>query len=260
MKINSFFPDIVFFAIWPIIAAIVSIYFPVNALSSSLIFFGVPSIYLSVKKPQLMGKGFTFSFFSIPIMIIVDYIAETTHTWNWPLPSSVLPKIFNVVSAEVLVWAFLNFYIVILFYEYFFDRHKTYKNWSKRSVEFLFVTILLFTVFLVLFLFAPDVLKIPFWYLVFGFIFLITPILFQIRLFPIVFLKILKASSYFVYINLVYELTAVTLNWWSFDGGQFIGWISLGNLRFPIEEFVFWIVLFAVSLLSYYERFFDDER
>ena len=60
--------------------------------------------------------------------------------------------------------------------------------------------------------------------------------------------------------NFIYDIAALKLGWWTFPGTEFIGWISIAGVSFPIEEFIFWIILFALGVLSYYEYFDDDEK
>jgi hypothetical protein len=61
------------------------------------------------------------------------------------------------------------------------------------------------------------------------------------------------------YLALMFELTGLELQLWTFPGTHFIGWVDLLGYKFPFEEFFFWFVLSAITILSYYE-FFDDNR
>ena len=70
----------------------------------------------------------------------------------------------------------------------------------------------------------------------------------------------MKVAAYFFYLTLVYELTALTLGWWSFPSSQFIGWVEIAGIRFPFEEFFFWLVLFSAWIVSAYEFSIDDEK
>ena len=58
----------------------------------------------------------------------------------------------------------------------------------------------------------------------------------------------------------MYELTALKLGWWDFPSRDFVGWVSILGTRFPLEEFVFWLCLFAMAILTYYEFFDDDQK
>lgn len=69
------------------------------------------------------------------------------------------------------------------------------------------------------------------------------------------------AAFYFFFFSLVYELTALTLGQWSFPAeNQFIGFVEFLGLRFPLEEFIFWIMLGTSATLVLYEFFNDDRK
>lgn len=253
--------DILAFLLFPLAGVVLSLALPVNALASTLVFFGLPSLYLCVRKPSAIKKALVFASFSLPLMAVVDYVAEITGTWSWPLPDTVFPiKFLGEVSFEVLIWAFLHYFLVVMFYEYFFEHHHIKKLWNKRTVQFVRYHLGIFVGFLVLLFLFPRYLHIPYWYLIFGVVFLVPPVIMEEIKYPRVFLKLLKASVYFVYLNVVYEITALHMGWWSFPSTQFVGWVTLAGVTFPFEEFFFWIVLFTLALLSYYEYFADDEK
>ena len=77
---------------------------------------------------------------------------------------------------------------------------------------------------------------------------------------PTLLPKLLVVGLYFAYLTICYELTALKLGWWVFPGFQYIGMVSILGINFPFEEFFFWILLFAVGILAYYEPFDDDEK
>jgi len=46
-----------------------------------------------------------------------------------------------------------------------------------------------------------------------------------------------------------------------FDLGlEKIGFVEIKNLRFPFEEFVFWILASSAVAASYHELFIDDQK
>ena len=74
---------------------------------------------------------------------------------------------------------------------------------------------------------------------------------------PRLALRFVKTASFFSLVNLAHEFTGVRTGQWRFPG-QFVGNIHLLGVRFPVEEFVFFIVLGATVLLADYEYFVDD--
>lgn len=254
-RINLFF-----FLLWPIIAAWISFNFPINALFSSIIFYGIPAALLSLYRPEYVKKSLFVSFSPLPLLVIVDYIAERTGIWFWPLPDSVFPKLFNYVSIEVLLWGFLHTYVVVLFFQYFFEKTFIKKILTKRSREALFGTSVIFIIFLIALILYPAILNIPYWYIIFGTVGILPIVIFEDLRYPRIFQRLLKTGAYFFYLNFTYEITALKIGWWSFPSKQFIGYISFFEVTFPFEEFFFWLILFTLAILSYYEFFFNRER
>jgi hypothetical protein len=54
-------------------------------------------------------------------------------------------------------------------------------------------------------------------------------------------------------------LTALSLGLWYYPSNQFIGWVDVHGLRFPVEELFGWILLGVAAILSCYE-YLDDYR
>lgn len=251
--------DLALLLIWPIAGSLLSFALKTNAFYSVIIFFGIPSLYLSLREKRHVKKAALFSLFGIPVIIFVDYIAHVAQAWL--IPISVLPfRLFGFVTLEVILWVFLHIYFVIMFYEHFLDKHVTDKLWHPQMKYFLAIVFVLFLAFLGLLFVNPSLLKIPYWYLVVGIFLVLLPVVLEWWGYPRVFLKLLKAAVYFLYITLVYEITALKLGWWSFPGKEFIGWVSFFGVEFPFEEFFFWLVLTALAILSYYEFYDDDEK
>lgn len=252
--------DLAIILIWPIIAALISFTLKVNAFMSIVLFLIIPSVYISIRGRQYIKKAVIFSLISsISIMIIIDYIAHFTRTWI--IPNSIIPfRLFNFVSLEVILWAFFTCFFVIMFYEYFLDKHVTKRLWNKKMKYLFMASIILFAVFLLLFFNLPEALKIPYFYISWGVIVLLIPFLFQLFKYPKTTSKFFLAAAYFFYLHFIYEVTGLRLGWWEFPGKEFIGWISILGTNFPLEELLFWFILLALATLSYYEYFDDDEK
>lgn len=247
--------------VWPVIASWLSFTLSLNAFLSPFIFFGVPALLLSFYKPTRVKQALLASACMLPFMAIIDYVAQNTHTWLWPLPASIIPfKLFGVVSVEVLLWIFLHVYVVILYYQYFYEKKYIFVLWNKRVKELVIATLILFVVFIALVFLVPGLLLIPYWYLVFGIVAIVPVVILEEMRYPLIFLKLLKVAIYFFYLNLAYEFTALKIGWWSFPSRQFLGHISFLGVTMPFEEFFFWLMLLTLAILSYYEYFFNREK
>lgn len=251
--------DKVLILIWPIIAAILSFLFKANFFVSTIIFFGLPAIYLSFKNKNLIKKSAFFAvLFGLPLTIVIDYVLSISNTWF--IPKSVFPvRLFGVVTIDMLLWGFLYLYFIVMYYEYFLE-HKFKDKLYYPNMKYLIIGSfgLLFALLTIIIL-NPALLNVQYFYLKVGLILGIIPIISVLLKFPNLVTKFLKTGAYFFYLSFIYEITAVKLGQWTFPGNSFIGWVTIFGANFPLEELLFWIILCAISVLSYYE-FFDDDR
>ena len=254
MKKREF--DLALLYAYPIIASLITLALKTNVFISIIIFLVVPAIFLSIRQPSHIVKAASFSLIlGTPFIIMIYYIGHVTNAWLMP---SVFPLVFRFVNIEVILWLVFWIYFTVLFYENFFDKHVKVKRWHPHMKYLIMLAFSLFSIFLLFVYSASSLLEsIPYSYLFIGIVVVITPTLLFLFNSPALFVKFLKTQVYFFYFNLIYELNGLALGWWTFPGTEFIGWISLFGLTFPIEELLFWIVIGAMAILSYY-KFFDD--
>lgn len=244
--------------IWPLFAAFLCLSFPINFAASTIVFYVIPSVYLSIKMSGQIVKTSVMSFTGALIWSTFDYIWELTNAWN--LTSIANYKFLDVISIEAPIWSFFWFYFLIICYEYFYEKdgskEKTQPLTYKLLVAGLFGFLLLS--FLVVFLNAD--LRVPYSYLVLGSIVCIVPIILMTKKYPALRKKFFYAGLYFFYATIVYEMIGLYNHYWYFpDVGQFIGKTHLLGFPLPFEEIVLWITLGSIGVLSWYE-FFDDDR
>ncbi len=253
--------DLIIILLWPIVASLLSFAVAANVLVSTLFFFGLPAVYLSYRKRKFIKKITLFSLISsVPIAIIADYVME--HTGGWFLPYSVFGsfRLFGYVTLEQIIWLFLFIYFVAIFYEVFLDRECTPKLYYPGIKYWLIILLSVFGVFLLAYIFKPTLLHINYFYLKLGIIGAVLPLTLILFNFSGLFKKIIKTGMYFSFLSLIYEITALSLGQWTFPAeNQFVGFIQILNFKFPLEEFLFWIVLGSMATVSYYE-FFDEDR
>lgn len=250
--------DIILLILFPIVAVILSLALKANFFTSILLFFGLPSLWLSIRTPSQIKKTFLFSLIlSLPLGIFIDYIA--TLDGSWFVPITIFPfRLFGVVPIEDLIWGFFLIYNIVIFYEHFLDKGK-HELVDTRMKYLIWPLIILMLIFFSLLFTKPELLIIPYAYFWLGTFLFILPTITFISFFPRLLSKYVKTASYFFLLAVLFELTGLQLNQWTFPGQNFIGWVELFGHRFPFEEFFFWFVIGAISVLSYYE-FFDDDR
>ena len=113
--------------------------FKINYFQSLLLFFGIPSLYLSLKSKEKIRKVAPFSFLvSIPIAIIFELVAFGDKAWT--VPYSILHwRLLGIIPLEDYMWMFLVTYTILIFYEHFCNNsfQKQDYSWSGRNMSFL---------------------------------------------------------------------------------------------------------------------------
>lgn len=250
--------DLVFLIVQPVIAAFLSLYFRANYLLTILLFYAVPSLYLTLRTPHKALKCFIFALIAgTPIALLFDWFA--TVDGNWAITQTVFPfKLFGVITLENIPWLVLFAYFIIIFYEHFLDKGK--HNLVDKHLKYLiWPLVILLIVFVVWIYLSPQTLVIPYAYFWLGVVLELLPVVTFLGFFPRLLSKYIKVAVYFFAHSVIYEFTALKLNLWSYPGKNFIGWVDIFSLRFPVEEIFMWFILSSVAIISYFE-FFDDDR
>ncbi len=191
--------DLAVLLAYPIAASLLCLALKAGTFTSILVFFGIPSLYLSFRAKKFISRSLVFSLvIGLPLMFVIDYIAHITRTWLIPF-SIINFRFLGYVTIEVLVWAVLYCYYIVMFYEYFLDRHVSIPKYGKNMRLLVLFVLLLLALFFSVFLISPAYLNIPYFYLVFGLVLVLLPILLVLLNFPRLFSKLLKATAYFFF-------------------------------------------------------------
>jgi hypothetical protein len=248
--------------LWPIVASLLSVALQAQIYLGLFIFFGLPAIYLSWRHPHLIKKSLFFSvIFSVPAAFFLDYVME--YTGGWAIGAMEFPHVWilQYVSLLQIIWLILYVYLVVMYYKVFFDRNHARMLYPRtKNLIILGVAVLGFLT--IAHYFNQELLHIDYFYLKIGLIAVLLPLaVFWVRRRHYVTGKFLKVGAYFFGFTLLYELTALHLGQWNFPAAhQFIGQVTIGGYMFPLEEFLFWILISSISILAYYEYFDDDEK
>ena len=243
----------------PLMAVIVSLGSNANYLVSILLFWGIPALLLTIWAPQRSLKVLLISLSATVFFMALDVIFYATKQWN------VLSTVFNnrllgIVAWEDILYFFLFAYFPIIFWEHFYEKQVHERLWTKRMTRLTYVFVLFLAIVLTAWYWFPTILQIPYFYLVATVLLMVTPLVMELRSRPHFSLKFVKVGLYFAYSATLYELTALYLGLWNYPSIQFLGWIEVRGLRFPIEELFAWILLGAVAVITWYEYFDDDNR
>lgn len=233
--------------------------FQVRPLTSSIFFFILPASYLLYLKPRRIKRILTGSFlFGILFGFVFDFLAIFNKAWSEPVEQLIFKfKILGIVPIDHIIWFFFWTMIILVFYEHFVEHERSDKL-SHNFKYALFPSIIVLLITVLIFTFNENFLRFSYAYLLLG-LAAVSPLLFVVFRYPLLLPKFFKVGLFFIFLFLVYELTAVKLGQWYFPG-EYIGHLKIIGLEFPFEEFLFWILLSSSAVLSYYEWLVDDER
>jgi len=246
----------------PLFSFVIALVFRTNFLLSILLFFGLPSLYLSIRNPRTITKTSIFSFLlSIPATFIFDYLLVRDNAWY--IVSTIFPfRLFQVVVLEQFIFSFLWILFIITIYESFFDRKIPFQKKrliSKSMLIFgLTAVIAVFMLIGVIFI-NPQITIISYSYAFLGTVFFIIPLLLFLWYFPHLFRRFMAITIYFFLFSLLVEFAGLNLNYWIFPGSHYLWTIRYFGVRIPIEEVLFYFVVSTPGILAYYE-YLDDDR
>lgn len=195
------------------------------------------------------------------LAFIFDFLAEFNNAWSWaPDGQLFFPnKILGLIPVDVLIWYAFWITLTVLVYEHFFERDGTSERLSRYYKPLVFVFIGAAFLLMIVYSLMPALIEFKFAYLVIGLVGALPPVIYALRTNPRIIQKSLRTIPFLALVFFVFELTALHLDQWRFPG-EYIGYVQLFHLTFPFEEFLFWILLSPVVVLSYYELFIDDRR
>lgn len=252
--------DVAILALIPIAAFLLTMWMGTNLLITTVLFFGLPALYLSLRNRAIFIKSTIFALiFTLPLSFFVDVLAVLDQSWI--VPHTVFPfKFFGVATVEVFIFSLLWSLFAILFYEHFFDRGKRGDRIDKKMRYLLYLFAFLIGLVAVAYGIDLSLIRVPYFFLVVGLVFVAPPVVVFLYHYPMFLKRFTVVGIYFFFVTILFEITALDAGQWIYPSEHVIGYVELFGYRFPFEEFVFWVGLAAPSILAYYEFFADDRR
>lgn len=238
-----------------IAVALFALLLPPAPLLFTLLGFGLPILYLTVRKPRSALAAIIPAFlFGIILAASFEYVAEINNAWIFPQARYFyLPwHILGIVPADVMVWYFLWVFFIVQYYEFFWDVP------TARMVSPRIIYVVVPGVFVLATLyFLQARIQIPYAYAVLGGLTLFSiGILRGTSSYPVK--KLLRTLPFLVFFFLVMEFVALKVGYWAFTG-QYLYTLHVFGYAIPIEEFIFWIIGGPAIIIAYHELFVDDE-
>jgi len=231
----------------------------VDTFVSVLLYLAVPSIYLCYRRKKNYKKILIASVvLGLVAGMAYDFMAEFNHAYAVHYANDILNfRVIGKTPVGDFLWAFLIPFSIIVHYEHFLDKERVTALSKRFPIGILAGAIVFFSAVAYL-VFFPTSRSWPYAFMIVG-------LLSAVPLFALLFErrqiveKILLSSVFFFVLNLVFEVSALTLKQWSFPG-EYIGWMYFAGVSFPAEEFFLWIIPSSAVFVLCYEVLFDDNK
>ena len=119
--------DFIVVLVMVVLAIPISFAIDAKFLTSTFLFFGIPSLYLLFRQKRQLKRIITGSIlFGIFYGFLLDYVAEFNNAWAWASDEQLIfpYKIFGVVNIDVMIWFFFWVFFLIIFYEHFLEHDR----------------------------------------------------------------------------------------------------------------------------------------
>ncbi|MFA6027434.1 MAG: hypothetical protein WC752_00720 [Patescibacteria group bacterium] len=197
----------------------------------------------------LLFSVVTTLLFAIPI----ELMARLTDSWD---VQSTLPRLFGIAPLENTLYAFINFFWPLCFYEAFVDRDRS-KRISRRWKYLVTTYIALSFIVYLLFSVNRQMISLDYWQLAI-FILVIPGILLFSRNTKLI-KKAIPVTIFFGIIFFCHEVMSLYLGHWWWPG-EYLMPFTLWGKTFPLDDVIIWYLLSTPVLIGGYEFFMDDFR
>ncbi len=238
--------------LYVLLACLFVFYFKPIYILSILMVLVPPSVinFLWLKNSKL--KVLTFSLVSVLLFAPpIELMARLKDVWD---VTSVFPRLFGLIPLENMLFAFLNFFWVLSFYEYFTDKDlptKIDKKFKYLVIIFIIFSIIIFS----LFSYNRNIVGAN--YFTLAFVSLIIPSIIIFYKKPCLIKKTFLTTIFFAIVFFVYELISLKVGSWFWPGEYLFPIIIWGEL-FPLDDIIIWYFLSTPALIGGYEFFADD--
>lgn len=218
-----------------------------------------PTIYLGLRRPKNWLKiGLGATVFGLLFGMALSYFAEASASWT--VVNDVFSfRLFGLNTLEEVLGHGMMALLTFTFYEHFLDDEKVRKLGRKHKLAIFIGIFGIALVILVHNLFPSFFASINYPYVGIGVI-AILPLILAVYKHPVLMKKMGFLAVYFFILYFSIELFAVKFDYWLYHGNNYIGWVEILGLRFPFEELFFWMILYAPTIVTYYEYTLDDGK
>lgn len=219
---------------------------------SILIVLGPPTVANFLWLRRTRKKVFVFSIVSAAIFAPpIELAARLANVWD---VQSVFPRPFGLIPIENMLFAFINFFWVLSFYEYFVDgdtEHKVSRRFRVLTLLYCLMAITIYTLFVT----NPDIVGMNYFALAVPIVIAPAAIIFWKK--PEWLRKTVVPTLFFTGVFFIYEMVSLHIGSWWWPGDYAAPLIINGRV-FPLDDVIIWYLLSTPALVGGYEFFADD--
>lgn len=237
-------------------AAVISLLWHPNLLAATLLFLGLPSIYLSFLNSQFVGRAIAFSLLAASSFgLTVDYLGTLAHLWV--TTDSVFSfKLFGSIPLENPIWSFFFVYLVVMLFETLTPKSRNF----KIKKQFFLLVVLLFSLEVVIhwsFGSTKTITSLSYLYMTLGTLLFLLPLIVFLTKFKQYCRSFVSVAVCCLPITFLNEVISLHNGYWLFPAStKFIARFNFWDVNFPVEELLFFVIIGAPAILTYYIYFF----
>jgi hypothetical protein len=239
--------------VYVLIACLIVYITKIPYLFSILLVLVPPSIvnFLWLKKSR--KKVLIFSIVSTFLFAFaIELSSRLANTWD---VQSTLPRILGLIPLENMLFAFLNIFWVLSFYEYFVERET--KKISKKFKYLVIIFILFSLIIFSIYLYNPKLIAMN--YFTMATIILIIPSIILFSHNPHLIKKTILPTIFFALVFFIYEIVSLKIGSWWWPGKYLVEFTMFGKV-FPLDDVIIWYFLSTITLIGGYDFFADNNK
>lgn len=224
-----------------------------RGLLGMAILFGPAVWYMATRRPLPWRRiGLGSLLFGGFLGIFFETIQELSHGYH--VTGTLLPHLYSTVPSDSIVAHVSMTASILIFYEQWFGHSHSPYGISERARYAALLTVTMAASAVILANIRPSALAISYPYALLGSI-AVLPV-FVLALRKPQFIRQLPALEIvFFALFALFELLALRAAWWVYPGGAYMSWLTVGGYQFPLEELLFWMLLYAAVIAAYYQVF-----
>lgn len=199
------------------------------------------------RKKVLLFSVFSTLLFAPPI----ELASRLANTWD---VQSIFSRLFGLIPLENMLFAFINFFWVLSFYEFFID-HDRSKSISKKLKYLIGLYCLFAAIIFIFYFYDKNLISLNYFQIAVPTLIVPSAIIFIKN--PRLLKKVILPTIFFAVIFFVYEIVSLKIGSWWWPGNYLLSF-QISDKVFPLDDVIIWYFLSTPALIGSYEFFTDD--